>query len=129
MLHIPFSLAPLGFPPMDEKLHDNVRSCSQWGLHMALLPVDVLVSSDDITWSLTFVHVPIFCEDSLSHQSTLVLYFSSPLHHGARKGEDNATYMTNSHAKIWTLDLLTSCIIVEYIQLQSHYYKIASLYR
>ena len=24
MLHIPFSLAPLGFPPMDENLHDSV---------------------------------------------------------------------------------------------------------
>ena len=43
------------------------------------MPIDVPVSSEDLTWSLTFVDVAISGEDSLSHQSTLVLYFSSPL--------------------------------------------------
>ena len=50
-------------------------------------PIDVPVSSEDLTWSLTFVRVPISSEDSLSHQSTLVLYFSSPLHHDAFEKE------------------------------------------
>ena len=35
--------------------------------------VDVLVSCEDLTWPLTFVHVPISGKDSLNHQSTLVL--------------------------------------------------------
>ena len=47
--------------------------------------VRVLVSSEDLTLSLTFIRVPISGDDSLSHQSTLVLYFNSPLHHDAFK--------------------------------------------
>ena len=38
--------------------------------------VRVLVSSEDLTLSLTFIRVPISGDDSLSHQSTLVLYFN-----------------------------------------------------
>ena len=49
----------------------------------SVMPVDVLVSNEDLTWLLTFVRVPISGEDSLSHQSTSVLYFNSALHYDA----------------------------------------------
>ena len=44
----------------------------------SLTSVNVPVSSEDLTWLLTYVHVPISGEDSLSHQSTLALYFRHP---------------------------------------------------
>ena len=46
-----------------------------------LTPIDVRVSSEDLTRSLTFIRVWISGEDSINHRSTLVLYFSSRLHH------------------------------------------------
>ena len=63
----------------------------------SLVLVGILVLGEDHTWSLTLVRVPdgnrtwsptfdhvlISSEDLVSHQTTLVLYFNSPLHHDA----------------------------------------------